>query len=461
MRLVLALIALGIVAAVPANANAQSWEEYRPDGGGFRVEMPGTPKLETKQSKAGNPDYYATVAFQNMAFLAVYSAVDDNNPADSEILLDAVVQGMSEGKKLLSSKKEMIGGYPARRVLFEDTDKDHFEARVVITGKRLIQALFVGPRGNPLGQRFLDSFALVEPKWTNETLLAGLPDGYKRDFEQKTNESLISEMVPVGQSVSNWTEMVTVQVFYTLKTTPQQFKAQMDKERAAACPGSETQPVTQGDENGYPSMVWLQNCPLNKATGKPEITWFKAIAGNDSFYVVQVAFKAWPSKELIAQWMHYLKDVRVCDTRLPERPCAMPAAAASAPVAALPVAPAAAAPSPAATAAAALAAAAAAPTDRLTGRAAWNQLVGNSIIGDDDGETLVEYYAADGTSKSMSGNKISIGRWTFGGERVCFKYTDEPRDCYKVEVSGDAVTFYDKDRSGLRYTLLKGNPKKL
>jgi hypothetical protein len=269
MRLVLALIALGIVAAVPANANAQSWEEYRPDGGGFRVEMPGTPKLETKQSKAGNPDYYATVAFQNMAFLAVYSAVDDNNPADSEILLDAVVQGMSEGKKLLSSKKEMIGGYPARRVLFEDTDKDHFEARVVITGKRLIQALFVGPRGNPLGQRFLDSFALVEPKWTNETLLAGLPDGYKRDFEQKTNESLISEMVPVGQSVSNWTEMVTVQVFYTLKTTPQQFKAQMDKERAAACPGSETQPVAQGDENGYPSMVWLRIVRSTKPPASP------------------------------------------------------------------------------------------------------------------------------------------------------------------------------------------------
>ena len=461
MRLVLALIALGIVAAVPANANAQSWEEYRPDGGGFRVEMPGTPKLETKQSKAGNPDYYATVAFQNMAFLAVYSAVDDNNPADSEILLDAVVQGMSEGKKLLSSKKEMIGGYPARRVLIEDTDKDHFEARVVITDKRLIQALFGGPRGNPLGQRFLDSFALVEPKWTNETLLAGLPDGYKRDFEQKTKDALISEMVPVGQSVSNWTEMVTVQVFYTLKTTPQQFKAQMDKERAAACPGSETQPVTQGDENGYPSMVWLQNCPLNKATGKPEITWFKAIAGNDSFYVVQVAFKAWPSKELIAQWMHYLKDVRVCDTRLPERACAPAAAAAPAPLAAPPVAPAAAAPSPAAAAAAAFAAAAAAPSDRLTGRAAWNQLVGNSIIGDDDGETLVECYAVDGTSKSMSGNKISTGRWTFGGERVCFKYTDEPRDCYKVEVSGDVVTFYYKDGSGLRYTLLKGNPKKL
>jgi hypothetical protein len=104
MRFGFALIVLGVLTVVPVKANAQSWEEYRPDGGGFRVEMPGTPKLETKQSKAGNPDYYATVAFKRMAFLAVYSAVDDN-PAESELLLDAVVQGMSEGKKLLSSKR--------------------------------------------------------------------------------------------------------------------------------------------------------------------------------------------------------------------------------------------------------------------------------------------------------------------------------------------------------------------
>ena len=135
--------------------------------------------------------------------------------------------------------------------MFEDTDKDHFESRVVITGKRLIQALFGGPRGNPLGQRFLDFFALVEPTWVNETLLASLPDGYKRDFEQKTKDALISEMVPVGQSVSNWTEMVTVQVFYALKTTPQQFKAQMEKERAAACPEAKRSRSRKG------MKIWL------------------------------------------------------------------------------------------------------------------------------------------------------------------------------------------------------------
>ena len=53
--------------------------------------------------------------------------------------------------------------------------------------------------------------------------------------------------------------------------------------------------------------------------------------------------------------------------------------------------------------------------EKLTGTAAWNQLVGNSITGEEDGQTLVEYYAPDGTVKSMtiwisrpSGTRASI-----------------------------------------------------
>ena len=35
--------------------------------------------------------------------------------------------------------------------------------------------------------------------------------------------------------------------------------------------------------------------------------------GNDSFYVVQKAFKFTPNKEQIVRWVEYLKAVRVCD----------------------------------------------------------------------------------------------------------------------------------------------------
>jgi tetratricopeptide (TPR) repeat protein len=134
-------------------------------------------------------------------------------------------------------------------------------------------------------------------------------------------------------------------------------------------------------------------------------------------------------------------------------PAAMPVTTAALPV--TPAPPAAAAPAPAALAAATV-------PHKLSGRAAWNALLGNSIIGKENGKTLVEYYAPDGTAKSMTGNELSTGKWTFADETVCFKYTDEPApECYKVEVSGNTVTYYEKDGSGSRYRILKGNPRRL
>jgi hypothetical protein len=99
---------------------------------------------------------------------------------------------------------------------------------------------------------------------------------------------------------------------------------------------------------------------------------------------------------------------------------------------------------------------------KLVGIAAWNKLIGNSITGTEDGKTLTEYYAADGTAKSMLGNEISTGTWMLVGEVICFKYADEPQtECYKLEVTGDNATMYDEKGSGTRYQILKGNPKGL
>jgi hypothetical protein len=86
----------------------------------------------------------------------------------------------------------------------------------------------------------------------------------------------------------------------------------------------------------------------------------------------------------------------------------------------------------------------------------------NSIIGEEDGRPIVEYYAADGTAKLMIGNEISTGRWTLVGETVCFEYGDqEEKECYKIEVVGNTATFTDEDGNGSRYEILKGNPKGL
>jgi len=155
----------------------------------------------------------------------------------------------------------------------------------------------------------------------NENLLVAVPDGYKIDFRARKNGMLINEMVPAAESVHGWTEMVTVQIFYNFKAGLEDFRAQSEKFWAGACPGSRFNTVAKATENGYPALIWLQSCPLNKATGKPEITWFKAIKGHDSLYVVQKAFKFMPTKEQIGTWMQYLKKVAVCDSRLLDRAC--------------------------------------------------------------------------------------------------------------------------------------------
>jgi hypothetical protein len=155
----------------------------------------------------------------------------------------------------------------------------------------------------------------------NENLLMTMPDGYKTDFYEKTTDMLVSEMVPGDQSVSNWDQLVRTQIFYALKATPAQFKLEMDKARARVCSERSSRTLTEAKENGYATMVWYDWCFLNTATGSPEFTWFKGIQGNDSFYLIQVALKFEPSDEISARWPGYLKEARVCDTRLPDRAC--------------------------------------------------------------------------------------------------------------------------------------------
>ena len=156
----------------------------------------------------------------------------------------------------------------------------------------------------------------------NENLLTTMPAGYKVDFQERKGNMLMTEMVPVNESVDNWTEMVTVQIFYGLKNvTPEQFKKRMEGLWQGSCPNSASKAISQGAERGYPTGMWMLHCPLNAGSGKPENTWFKAIQGADSFYVVQKAYKFTPSKEHESKWTGYLQSISVCDSRVLERAC--------------------------------------------------------------------------------------------------------------------------------------------
>jgi hypothetical protein len=176
--------------------------------------------------------------------------------------------------------------------------------------KRLLTACFLLLTSSP-------TFA-----FEGENLLVAVPQGYKIDFQQKKGNNQITEMVPANETVQGWTEMVTVQIFGGMKgVTPDQFRVQVEKNWSGACANAVAGPAAHAVENGYPIAFWMMFCPKNKETGKEETTWFKAIQGHDSFYVVQKAFRFNPPRDQIVQWTHYLKKVAVCDTRLKARAC--------------------------------------------------------------------------------------------------------------------------------------------
>jgi hypothetical protein len=163
--------------------------------------------------------------------------------------------------------------------------------------------------------------ASAEP--LGETLLVAPPPGYKIGFRDTTNGQATTEWVPAAETVNDWSEMVTIQIFHDLNTTPNSFMLNVERHWRAACPNAEdVQPIAKGFENGYPAQVWILHCPHNPMTNRPETTWFKGIQGSESFYVVQKAFRFSPNREQIARWIAYLKAVTVCDSRMKEHVCA-------------------------------------------------------------------------------------------------------------------------------------------
>ena len=173
-----------------------------------------------------------------------------------------------------------------------------------------------------LTQPEIQPTAATKSDLENENLLTTLPEGFKSGFEAQENNFVISEMIPEGETVEAWSTMITVEIFLgETNTTPQQFQSTLTERWFGACENSQTNPVAEGTENGYNFVLWQLYCPLNRATQNVEYTFLKAIQGNDSLYLVQVAFQHDPSDEEITSWMNYLKEVQVCDSRIPEQAC--------------------------------------------------------------------------------------------------------------------------------------------
>jgi hypothetical protein len=184
---------------------------------------------------------------------------------------------------------------------------------MITTAKTILLAAALGA---------IASAGLAQGGIENETLLSPLPDGFEIGYHAANERETMAEYTPADESVEDWSRMITVQVFHTLKNADaDSFAANLAKRWSSACPPGEAKRATTGVDNGYRFALWIYQCPLNPATQKPETMWLKAVSGAHSLYSVQYSYRHEFAKELLGPAMDYLRQIRVCDTRRADRPC--------------------------------------------------------------------------------------------------------------------------------------------
>jgi hypothetical protein len=104
-------------------------------------------------------------------------------------------------------------------------------------------------------------------------------------------------------------------------------------------------------------------------------------------------------------------------------------------------------------------------TAELAGLAAWNAVVGNTVVGkNDDDEDVIEYYLPNGKYRRSVDKETSAGTWSVKGQKICFvesgdDETDE--ECWRLTVDGQTATFVSEDGTATKWAIERGNARNL
>jgi hypothetical protein len=163
---------VGLCLLFAGPAVAQSWTAVSPDGGRYRVEMPGTAKVSTAPIPVGPsqtvPMTEAEVRLGRVGYVASWVDYPEriSRAASAELMLDRVRDGSSAGNTLRGEKKLTLGRFPGREYVIVQANGTNTAMRTYWVRGRLYQLMVTGGAGieaQPDTRRFFDSFALVTP----------------------------------------------------------------------------------------------------------------------------------------------------------------------------------------------------------------------------------------------------------------------------------------------------------
>ena len=101
------------------------------------------------------------------------------------------------------------------------------------------------------------------------------------------------------------------------------------------------------------------------------------------------------------------------------------------------------------------------PPATVTGEAARDKIVGNTLDGTTADGPYTLFVAGDGRLVSTDRDGRAEGTWVFRDGKLCAALPDEDEECRSLEVTGPVGAFVDSDGSRYPFTITTGDPNKL
>ena len=161
---------------------------------------------------------------------------------------------------------------------------------------------------------FMVLVALTGTAVAGELLSGHGQAGFKLGYAATNAEQSIREFVPAGESVQDWSRMITDQRFTDRAKVfrPEAFAAVVAKGLRAGCPGGKAGKIVRFKIAGHAAARMRADCPRNPATGKPETFIMLVIAGSRDLHSRQVAWRRVPSLADINWGNEVLAGTRLC-----------------------------------------------------------------------------------------------------------------------------------------------------
>lgn len=145
-------------------------------------------------------------------------------------------------------------------------------------------------------------------------------EGFVTGNQQSAANGSIEEQVPAGETVDDWSRMIT-DMRINGDQRAKQFTDTLKAGWKNACPGGRTVSdiFITPDFGGYVDA--RMDCPLNPQTGKPETMFMRVFNGEHGLYVLQVAFRHVPSAAETEWAQAQLNAAVLCTAKSPRPVC--------------------------------------------------------------------------------------------------------------------------------------------